>query len=112
MFLENSITLEPEQPFFANISISFQCNPEKQFTCWSGDCIKSYQRCNRVMDCNDRSDEHNCTQIRLDKDKYIKEYTPGNPSGSGKLEIGVSFDVTKIVEINEPEVSTYHVFSK
>ena len=64
-----------------------------------------------MMDCNDRSDEHDCTQIRLDKDKYIKEYAPGNPSGSGKLEIGVSFDVTKIVEINEPEVSTYHVFS-
>ena len=63
-----------------------------------------------MMDCNDRSDEHNCTQIRLEKDKYIKEYAPSNPSGSGKLKIGVTFDVTKIVEINEPKVSTHHEF--
>ena len=31
-----------------------------QFRCGSGQCIESAQRCDRIVDCPDRSDENNC----------------------------------------------------
>jgi len=37
------------------------CDPEKQFECDDGQCIKLTWRCDRDNDCNDRSDERNCT---------------------------------------------------
>ena len=57
------------------------------------------------MDCNDRSDEDKCTQIKIDRNNYIKEYIPGDPNGKAQLNVRVTFDIKEIVEINEPHVS-------
>ena len=56
------------------------------------------------MDCDDKSDEHHCTQIKIDESNYIMEYVPRDPSGKAKLEVKATFVVREIVEINEPEV--------
>ena len=36
-----------------------ECRPD-QFKCNSGQCIESAQRCDRIVDCPDRSDENSC----------------------------------------------------
>ena len=81
-----------------------KCNPTKEFTCSNGDCISLEKRCNERTDCNDRSDEYNCQQIKIDKHSYRKTYVPINPTEEGPLKIVVGFDVIDIVEINEAEV--------
>ena len=83
----------------------FKCDPMKQFTCWNGDCLSLEKRCDERSDCNDRSDEFNCQQIRFEKDVYRKTHVPKNPRDERPLEVEVSFDVIDIVEINEAKVS-------
>ena len=61
-------------------------------------------RCDERSDCNDKSDEIGCQQIRFEKDSYRKTDVPKNPKEEGPLEIEVSFDVIDIVEVNEAEV--------
>ena len=87
---------------------NFKCDPLKQFTCWNGDCLALEKRCNEINDCNDRSDEYHCQQIRFDKGVYRKTYVP--KSEKAPLKIEVSFDVTGIVEINEAEVQSNYFF--
>ena len=81
-----------------------QCNPMMQFTCWNGDCISLVNRCNARDDCTDGSDEHKCTLVTMDEEKYRKVFVPKNPSIDSKLNVVVGFDVIDIVEINEPKV--------
>ena len=56
------------------------------------------------MDCQDKSDEYHCTQIKIDETNYIMEYVPRDPNGKDKLEVEGMFVVKEIMEINEPEV--------
>ena len=57
------------------------------------------------MDCQDKSDEYHCTQIKIDESNYLMEYVPRDPNGKDKLEVEAIFVVKEIMEINEPEVS-------
>ena len=86
------------------LMFTFQCNPLKQFTCWNGDCISLEKRCDLRTDCDDRSDEYQCQQIRFNQDVYRKTFVPSNPWDEGPLKIEVSFDVLDIVEIKEAQV--------
>ena len=56
------------------------------------------------MDCQDKSDEYYCTQIKIDESNYIMEYVPRDPGGKDKLEVEAMFVVKEIVDIKEPEV--------
>ena len=51
------------------------------------------------MDCDDKSDEHHCTQIKIDESNYIMEYVPRDPSGKAKLEVKATFVVREIVSL-------------
>ena len=42
-----------------------QCEFGKEFTCDSGKCIDVGKRCDYHMDCDDKSDENNCTYIEI-----------------------------------------------
>ena len=41
------------------------CRFGTEFTCDSGHCVDLHKRCNKVVDCLDRSDEENCTLISI-----------------------------------------------
>ena len=56
------------------------------------------------MDCDDESDEDQCSLVKMDSDKYRKVHMPDNPNENGRLKVEVGFDVLDISEINEPEV--------
>ena len=56
------------------------------------------------MDCEDESDEHQCSFIKLSEDKYRNSYSPENLSLKGQSYIFVGFDVIDIVKIDEPGV--------
>ena len=73
----------------------------EQFTCLNGECISLDQRWDARMDCSDSSDEDIGYQINFDVKKYRKYHVPKNPEKIGPLKIDVSFDIRKIVEINE-----------
>jgi hypothetical protein len=42
-----------------------QCDFGKEFTCDSGNCIDVHKKCDYHMDCEDKSDEKNCTYIEI-----------------------------------------------
>ena len=48
------------------VLISFsQCQYDTKFTCSSGHCIDKSKRCDHVKDCNDGSDEKNCSRVLI-----------------------------------------------
>ena len=50
------------------------CSFLHDFTCSDGACINKYKRCDDITDCDDESDEENCTVVKIDPD-----YRPGEP---------------------------------
>ena len=58
-----------------------KCHFGKEFTCNSGQCISMSQRCNRVKDCNDDSDEEMCDMIHIPS-SYNKLHPPMADFGS------------------------------
>ena len=51
------------------------CNPEGEFTCDDGPCVKMEERCNQIPDCRDKSDENHCKLIVLEN-SYNKDIPP------------------------------------
>ena len=66
------------------------------------------KRCGKRIDCDDESDEHSCTYIKLDESKYRKDIVPISSRGKAKMSVQIGFDVLEIVEINEPEVKNQY----
>ena len=54
------------------------CNFPSEFTCDSGTCVDIFKRCNNRKDCDDGSDEDNCTMLRLSH-SYDKSTPPELP---------------------------------
>lgn len=55
------------------------CTPD-QFMCNVGDCIQMHQRCNYRFDCEDHSDETDCSVVGT-LDKVQREMPPKGPHG-------------------------------
>ena len=51
------------------------CSFLNDFTCDDGSCINKYKRCDDTVDCDDHSDEENCTVVKLSPD-YRKSDPP------------------------------------
>ena len=65
-----------------------QCNDE-HFTCNDGTCILMEQRCDRLFDCKDKSDEDNCEIVQMHKESYIKEVPPFKHGQSVDIHVSI-----------------------
>ena len=88
------------------------CNTTGQFTCNDGQCVTMEQRCNQLPDCRDRSDEKNCKVLVLEEG-----YNPNVPpvpvddQSNGMVNVSVSLDVLKLIDIDEEDYSIEIQFS-
>ena len=88
------------------------CNPEGEFTCDNGQCVKMEERCNQVPDCKDESDEKGCQVIIL-KDGYNKKVPPIGRAKTGRAipaDVSISITLMKVVEIEEVDHSIHLQF--
>ena len=81
-------------------SISFQCL-DNQFSCDDGSCISLDQRCDKIMDCLDESDEATCDLITYNSMNYKKSLPP--ISRNEQTEIQLSLNILAIDNINEQD---------
>ena len=81
---------------------------EVEFTCGNGACIDIDARCDNINDCDDRSDEADCTRL-TDDETYQKFIVPPPNDGKDKLEVKVSVKLSKIMDIRYIH-STYWSF--
>ena len=88
------------------------CNPEGQFTCDDGQCIKMESRCDQVPDCRDETDEDGCQLILL-KNSYNKDIPPIEKKKDGSIiptKVNISIILMKVVEIEEIDHSIHLQF--
>ena len=88
------------------------CNPEGEFTCNDGQCIKMERRCDQMTNCRDESDEKGCQVIIL-KDGYNKKIPPTRKTKNESVipaKVGISITLMKVVEIEEVDHSIHLQF--
>ena len=73
-----------------------------QFTCNNGQCVSMAERCNQLPNCRDGSDERNCKILVL-KEGYNMEVPPIETKDP--VNVNVSIDILKLVDINEVDYS-------
>ena len=76
---------------------SIQCTMD-EFTCDNGDCIDMEGRCNKQVDCDDKSDEIFCNLLKLDENSFLTLHPPMQDE---KLDIEISIDLLSIFNIDE-----------
>ena len=89
------------------------CNQEGEFTCNDGQCVKMEERCNKLYDCKDESDEEACKVINLYKRGYNKNIPPiGRAKDGSAIPVSVNISITlmKVVEIEETDNSIHLQF--
>ena len=84
-----------------NLTFS-SCEVGREFTCNFGRCINITKRCNNVKDCNDGSDEEDCTIIDIPQ-----SYDKLEPPRSGSFSPLVVYLRVTIENINE--IDTKHM---
>ena len=82
---------------------------EGNFTCNDGQCVSMEQRCDQIPDCRDKSDEENCNIVVLEK-SYNKNVPPITARNK-KVNVSVSMDILKLVDIKEEDYSIEIQFS-
>ena len=99
------------KPYTTQLKLS-GCNPEGEFTCADGQCIKMEERCNQVPDCRDKSDERQC-QIIVLEGGYNKNIPPIKRAKQGTAIptiVSISITLMKVVEIEEVDHSIHLQF--
>lgn len=84
-----------------NITLS-SCLIEEEFTCQNGLCIPIKQRCNKMKECQDKSDELDCNIYKL-RDNYHKETPPSSGhdnQGISFLKLGATFEILSVENID------------
>ena len=81
------------------------CN-DTEFTCNNGQCVSMEHRCDQLPHCRDSSDEMGC-DIFLLKDGYNLNIPPiiSNQGKKIPVEVNVSIDILRLVDINEEDYS-------
>ena len=82
---------------------------EGSFTCNDGQCVSMEQRCDQLPDCRDKSDEENCHVVVLER-SYNKNVPP-IITKTEKLNVAISLDILKLVDIKEKDYSIEIQFS-
>ena len=77
---------------------------EGEFTCSDGQCIRMEERCDQIMDCEDKSDEDNCKLIVFE-DNYNDKVPPFTVNKTDKsviaVKVNVSTSLMNILAISE-----------
>ena len=79
-------------------SIFYSSCSEDEFTCGNRICIDIKSRCDNINDCDDRSDEADCSRLKEDE-TYQKFIVPPPTDKQEKLEVKVSVTLSKIMDI-------------
>ena len=89
------------------------CNATGQFTCDDGQCVTMEQRCNQLPDCRDLSDEKNCFSVLVLGEGYNQRVppVPVDDKSNGMVNVYVSIDLLKLVDIKEEDYSIEIQFS-
>ena len=82
---------------------------DESFTCNDGQCVSMEQRCNQLPDCEDLSDEDNCKVVVLGK-SYNRNVPPIKNKHE-KVNVNISLDILKLVDIDEHDYSIEIQFS-
>ena len=89
-----------------NVILNINACDKNEFNCDDGNCVAMSQRCDRIINCPDRSDEINCDFL-IFHNAYLKEIPP-SPSKKSRmktLEVKVKVNLLSILEITEVENS-------
>ena len=90
------------KPYTAILKLT-GCNPNGEFTCDNGQCVKMEERCNQVPNCKDKSDEKGCHIMALEEG-YNKNIPPIQEARDGSAipaMVNISITLMKVVEIEE-----------
>ena len=79
------------------------------FTCDDGQCVSMDKRCDQLPNCRDKSDEKDCKIMILEK-SYNKNVPPVVDEDE-KVNVGISIDLLKLVDIKEEDYSIEIQFS-
>ena len=82
------------------------CDFPEEFTCNSGSCIDIFQHCNNKKDCDDGSDEENCTVLKIPS-TYDSSIPP--EYGHDKNQPNEIYTQVKVINIDEVNTITMTV---
>ena len=91
-----------------SIKMSFTSCNESTFACRNGMCIAIENKCDMNIDCEDQSDEEDCTIVIIPKG-YKNDYL--KKQSQNEFDVALSFRLDEILEISEDHQTVFTMFS-
>ena len=73
---------------------------DEEFTCKNGDCVPMETRCDGKVDCEDTSDEEDCT-LAVILPSYNREMNPPPTKGESRANVVLAVSVEEILKVDE-----------
>ena len=92
--------------FSYKVTLSLTGCSQTQFSCSDGSCVEMEKRCNGRVDCEDYSDEIECTVANI-LSSYSKAINPPPRPGESKAKVMLSLKLEAILKLDELEEIMY-----